>query len=115
MVTPNDLVEVLNTVNSPRLVTMCDICPPFNNQEPIMSYFDKLGDKVRHMHIIASDGRSDGHMMPGDANITLRQLVRAIQARNYQHFCTIELVMMYMNEPSLYSELAIERVRELLA
>ena len=42
-------------------------------------------------------------------------LFRAIEARNYQHFCTIELVMMYINEPSLYAELAIERVRELLA
>lgn len=115
VVTANDLVEVLNTVNSPRLVTMCDICPPFNNQEPIMSYFDKLGEKMHHMHIIDSDGHSDTHMMPGDGNIPLRQLFRAIEARNYQHFCTIELVMAYLNEPSLYAELAIERVRELLA
>jgi len=115
IVTCNDLVRVLNTINSPRLVGMCDICPPFCNREPIMSYFDKLGDRLRHMHIIASDGCSDTHMMPGDGNIPLRQLLRAIEARNYQHFCTVELVMAYLNEPSLYSELAMERMRELLS
>ena len=39
-----------------------------------MSYFDKLGDRLRHMHIIDSDSAPDTHMMPGDGNIPLRQL-----------------------------------------
>jgi len=114
VVTCNDVVEVLNEINSSRLVTMCDICPPFCNREPIMSYFDKLGDKLQHLHIIDSDGQSDTHIMPGDGNIPLRQLLRAIEARDYKGYCTIELVMAYMNEPSLYAELALERVKELL-
>jgi protein FrlC len=54
-------------------------------------------------------------MMPGDGNIPLRQLLRAIKDRNYKHFLTVELVMAYLNEPSLYSELAMERMRELLS
>lgn len=114
VVTCNDLVSVLSEVNSPRLVTMCDICPPFCNREPIMSYFDKLGDKLRHMHIIDSDGESDTHMMPGDGKIPLRQLFHAIEARQFQGYCTIELVMAYLNEPTLYSDLAIQRVKDLL-
>jgi len=114
VVTCNDVVEVLNEINSSRLVTMCDICPPFCNREPIMSYFDKLGDKLQHLHIIDSDGQSDTHIMPGDGNIPLRQLLRAIEARDYKGYCTIELVMAYMNEPSLYAELGLERVKELL-
>lgn len=114
VVTANDLVTALDEVGSPRLVGMCDICPPFCNQEPIMSYFDKLGDRLRHIHIIDSDGRSDTHMMPGDGNIPLRQLFREIEAVDYKGFCTIELVTAYINEPSLYASLAIERVNELL-
>jgi len=114
VVTCNDLVAALEEVNSSRLMTMCDICPPFCNQEPIMSYFDKLGNKLVHLHIIDSDGRSDTHMMPGDGNIPLRQLFRAIEARKFKGYCTIELVTAYINEPSLYAELAIERVNDLL-
>ncbi len=114
LVTANDLVTALDEVNSPRLVSMVDICPPFCNREPIMSYFDKLGSRLRHMHIIDSDGSSDTHLMPGDGNIPLRQLFREIQATDYKGYCTIELVMAYLNEPSLYASLAIERVNELL-
>jgi fructoselysine 3-epimerase len=115
VITCNDLVRVLDEVDSPRLVTMCDICPPFCNQEPIMTYFDKLGDRLRHFHIVDSDGRSDTHMVPGDGNIPLRQLLRAIEAKNYDGYCTIELVTSYINEPGLYTELAIERINQLLS
>ena len=67
VVTCNDLVTALNEVGSGRLVGMCDICPPFCNQEPIMTYFEKLGGRLRHLHIIDSDGHSAAHMMPGAA------------------------------------------------
>ena len=114
VVTCDDLTAALDEVGSKRLVGMCDICAPFNNRETIMSYFDKLGDRLHHMHIIDSDGRSDTHVMPGDGCIPLRQLFHEIEATNYKGYCTIELVMAYMNEPTLYTALAIERVNELL-
>jgi protein FrlC len=114
VVTCNDLVAALDEVGSPRLVGMCDICPPFCYREPIMTYFDKLGDRLRHMHIVDSDGHSETHMMPGDGVIPLRQLLREIESAGYKGYCTIELVSAYMNEPSLGSALAIERVNNLL-
>jgi protein FrlC len=115
VVTCNDLIAALNEVGSERLVGVCDICPPFCNREPIMSYFEKLGDRLRHMHIIDSDGQSDTHMMPGEGRIPMRQLFREIEATNYKGYCTIELISAIMNEPSLRSALAIERARDLLA
>lgn len=33
-----------------------------------MSYFDKLGDKLRHLHIVDSDGASDTHYILEKAN-----------------------------------------------
>jgi protein FrlC len=53
-------------------------------------------------------------MMPGDGKIPLRQLFREIDASGYKGYCTIELISAIMNEPSLGSSLAIERVRDLL-
>lgn len=114
IITCDDLVEALDEVGSERLVGMCDIVPPFCNHEPIMSYFTKLGDRMRHMHIVDSDGASDTHMMPGEGKIPLRQLFSEIEAIDYKGYCTIELVSAYMNEPSLGTALAIQRVRDLL-
>ncbi len=114
VVTCNDLVAALSEVNSEHLQGMCDICPPFCNNEPIMTYFDKLGSRLRHMHIIDSDGHSDTHMMLGDGRIPLRQLFKEIETSNYDGYCTIELVSAYMNEPSLGAALAIKRVKDLI-
>jgi protein FrlC len=114
VVTCNDLVAALDEVGSDRLLGMCDICPPFCNHEPIMSYFEKLGDRLRHMHIIDSDGHSDTHMIPGEGMIPLRQLFHEIESTNYSGYFTIELVTAGINEPSLSAALAIQRVKNLL-
>lgn len=112
--TANDLLLTLDAINSPKLTGMCDICPPFCNMEPIATYFTKLGDRLSHFHIIDGDGHSDSHLLPGEGRIPLKQLLREIEEQNYQGYCTIELVNAYMNEPSLYSALAIERMCEYL-
>lgn len=114
IITCNDLVQALDEVNSPRMLGMCDIVPPFCNREPIMTYFTKLGNRMQHMHIIDGDGESDSHMMPGDGKIPLKQLFKEIEAVNYNGYYTIELVSAYSNEPSMGAALAMERVRGLL-
>lgn len=113
--TCNDLLRVFSEISSPRLKSMVDVCPPFVQGEPVMTYFDKLGKKLVHVHIIDSDGQSDAHYMPGDGRLPMRQLLKAIEGRSYTGYCTIELVTMYMNDPGLYSALAIERVRGMLS
>ncbi|MEX0354803.1 fructoselysine 3-epimerase [Cronobacter sakazakii] len=99
----NDVLRALSLVPSPRLYSMVDICAPFVQGEPVMSYFDKLGDKLRHLHIVDSDGASDSHYIPGEGKMPLRELMRDIIDRGYDGYCTIELVTMYMNEPRLYA------------
>lgn len=114
VVTLDDLVEALDEVGSPRLLGMCDVVPPFCNREPIMGYFERLGARMRNVHLVDGDGQSDTHMVPGDGRIPLRQLLREIEESGYAGYCTIELISAIMNEPSLGSALAIGRVRELL-
>ena len=110
----NDVLRALALVPSPRLFSMIDICAPFVQGEPVMSYFDKLGDKLRHLHIVDSDGASDSHYIPGEGRMPLRELMRDIIDSGYHGYCTIELVTMYMNEPRLYARQALARFRELL-
>lgn len=110
----NDVLHALALVPSPRLFSMVDICAPYVQAEPVMSYFDKLGDKLRHLHIVDSDGASDTHYIPGEGKMPLRELMRDIIDRGYDGYCTVELVTMYMNEPRLYARQALERFRALL-
>lgn len=110
----NDLAEVFETIQSPNLVGMCDIVPPYVQNESIMAYFDKLKDKMYHMHVIDSDGSSDTHIMPGEGSMPLKELMTEIKEISYQGTMTIELVTAYINEPRLYARRAINNVRALL-
>lgn len=112
--TANDLAEVFRLIPSEYLVGMCDVVPPYVQQESIMAYFDKLGDKMYHIHLIDSDGSSDTHIMPGEGQMPLKELVTELKEMNYDKTMTIELVTAYLNEPRFYARRAINNLKSFL-
>ena len=111
----NDLVDLFEHVDSPNLLAMMDIVPPFQQQEQMMSYFSKLGEKLYHLHIVDSNGVDDSHVLPGEGVLPMKELLKEIRDYGYTGTATIELVLGYINEPRLYAKRAINNVREMLA
>ena len=111
----NDLVELFRRVDNPDVVGMCDIVPPFVQHESIMAYFDKLGNKMDHMHIIDGENGSDTHMIPGEGNIPIKEMLYEMKRIGYDKTATLELVTNYINEPRFYAKRAIDNMRELMA
>ena len=107
----NDLAELFEAVDSPWIAGVCDVIPPYVQQESILSYFDKLGPKMVHLHLV--DGRfgTDDHLVPGEGTIPLEELMSELDRRGCTCTATIELVGKYGNEPGLYARRAINRVR----
>lgn len=110
----NDLVTLFSHVSSPYLVGMCDIVPPFVQHESIMAYFNKLGEKMYHMHIVDSDGASDTHILPGEGVLPLPEFMQELKEINYEGTATIELVTSYINEPRFYARRAINNIHNLI-
>ena len=110
----NDLQRLFKDIDSPCLVGMCDVVPPFTQFESIMDYFDKLGDKMYHMHLIDGVKDSDDHVMPGEGQIPLPELIKELKEINYDRTATIELVTGYINEPRFYARRAIDNVRAMM-
>ena len=111
----NDLVELFRRVDNPYVVGMCDIVPPFVQHESIMAYFDKLGNKMDHMHIIDGENGSDTHLIPGEGNIPIKEMLYEMKRIGYEKTATLELVTNYINEPRFYAKRAIDNMRELMA
>ena len=109
--TAGELAQALEEVGSPRLLGMCDVVPPAAAGEPVENYLDLLGERLAHLHLVDSDGRSDAHLIPGDGALPLPELLRQLEARGYRGRATIELVTAYLAEPALYARRALERVR----
>lgn len=110
----NDLVELFKRIDSPYLVGMCDLVPPFVQHESIMAYFDKLGEKMYHLHMIDGEQGTDSHIMPGEGALPLQELMYELKDINYQGTATIELVTGYINEPRMYARRAINNVRAMM-
>ena len=111
----NDLVELFRRVDNPYVVGMCDIVPPFVQHESIMAYFDKLGNKMDHMHIIDGENGSDTHLIPGEGNIPIKEMLYEMKRIGYDKTATLEFVTNYINEPRFYAKRAIDNMRELMA
>ena len=111
----NDLVELFKRIDNPWIVGMCDVVPPFVQHESIMAYFDKLGKKMDHMHIIDGEQGSDSHIMPGEGSMPLPELFCELKRIGYEGTATIELVTGYINEPRMYARRAIRNVRAMMA
>ena len=111
----NDLVELFRRVDNTYVVGMCDIVPPFVQHESIMAYFDKLGNKMDHMHIIDGENGSDTHLIPGEGNIPIKEMLYEMKRIGYDKTATLELVTNYINEPRFYAKRAIDNMRELMA
>ncbi len=110
----NDLKKLFTIIDSPNLAGMCDIVPPYTQHESIMDYFDKLGDKMYHLHLIDGRHDSDDHVMPGEGEIPLPELIKELKEINYDKTATIELVTGYINEPRFYARRAIDNVRAMM-
>ena len=110
----NDLVELFRRVDNPWIVGMCDVVPPFVQHESIMAYFDKLGEKMDHLHIIDGEQGTDSHIMPGEGSMPLPELFCELKRIGYDKTATIELVTGYINEPRMYARRAVNRVREMM-
>ena len=111
----NDLVELFRRVDNPYVVGMCDIVPPFVQHESIMAYFDKLGNKMYHIHIIDGENGSDTDLIPGEGNIPIKEMLNEMNRIGYDKTATLELVTNYINEPRFYAKRAIDNMRELMA
>lgn len=110
----NDYARVFEEIDSPNLVGMCDIVAPFTQGESIMDYFDKLGDKMYHMHLVDAVADSDSHMIPGEGQIPFPELIKELKEIDYKGTATIELVTNYINEPRMYARRAVENVRAMM-
>ena len=109
--TANEMAELIDEIDHPNLFGMNDIIVPYIQGENIMNYLDKLGNKMVHMHIVDSDGVSESHVCPGLGVLPLKELMAELKDYGYDGNITIELVTNYLNEPSIYSKMAINNLK----
>ena len=65
--------------------------------------------------VIDGENGSDTHMIPGEGNIPIKEMLYEMKRIGYDKTATLELVTNYINEPRFYAKRAIDNMRELMA
>lgn len=101
LVTADDCVALLADVNRDNVCTMLDVIPPTIMGEPLSSYFTKLGDKVAHVHLANSDGRTDAHLALDDGILPIPDVLRFLHEEAPDRYVTVELYSASARDPDL--------------
>ncbi len=83
------LATMIDEVGAANLGAVLDTVGMAVAGEGVDDYFDALGDRVRHVHLI--DGRPAGHLAWGDGELPLAGYLAALDRRGYAGHLTFEL------------------------
>ena len=108
-----ELLEILEELNSPFIQGMCDVVVSFVQHRNPADDIRLLGSRMAHLHLTDSDGITEAHLLPGDGNMDLRGLLGELRTGIYDGTATLELVTHYIDTPSEAAFAAIRRIREM--
>lgn len=112
--TAEELKAIVDHINSPYFKCMVDLVPVFIQGENIRDYFRLLGDDIRHLHVVDSDGITENHLIPGEGLMPLREILEEIKSFGYKGRATIELVSNYLDRPSEAAKISIDNLKSLM-
>ena len=108
-----ELLDILEELNSPFIQGMCDVVVPFVQHRNPADDIRLFGSRMAHLHLTDSDGITEAHLLPGDGNMDLRGLLGELRTGIYDGTATLELVTHYIDTPSEAAFAAIRRIREM--
>jgi len=112
--TSDDVHWALSQINSPRFKCMLDLACPLTCGEPISEYFEKMGDDVKHIHLIDAESTSEDHLIPGDGEMDFPRIITYLKEVGYDGYLSLELFSRYENEPDFAAERGYKVIRSLL-
>ena len=107
----DDIVRAMKEIDSPKVKGMLDLAAPLTVGEPSSQYFEKLGKDLIHIHLVDCNKDNEDHLIFGDGELPLEEVLTMIDSYGYDGYCSIELFDEYRTEPVLYNLKAIRVVR----
>ena len=87
--TAADAARALDDVGARNLGVALDTVAMAVAGDDVDGYFELLGERVRHVHLI--DGAPAGHLAWGDGELPLETILSALARHGYEEWMTVEL------------------------
>ncbi len=91
ILTPRDMIEVKNRINSDNLKFTFDIAHAYTITDDIVGFYREIMGDVVHIHISDNLGYgSKTHMKMGEGEINFREILEEVYRNNFDGYITIE-------------------------
>ena len=114
LIRSDDVVRAMKEINSPKVKAMLDLAAPLTVGEPSSNYFERLGKDLVHIHLVDCNKDNEDHLIFGDGEIPLEEVLSMLDYYGYDGYCSVELFDEYRTEPVLFNQKAIRVIREAL-
>jgi fructoselysine 3-epimerase len=99
LTTCNDMVRMLEEVNSEALQCCIDVVAMAVVKDELQPFFDRMPGRIHHIHF--ADGNPSGHYVCGDGNLPLMDYVHTLEANRYNDCLSLEINdAIYWSDPS---------------
>lgn len=109
----DDCVRLLKAVNSDNLYAMMDLAAVAVAQEPVGSYFQKLQDRLIHIHICNTDGSTDAHTRLENGVLPIEDVFTLLRQYRYDGWVCAELYSEQYRDPALMTANTARMLRRL--
>ncbi len=92
-VTPNSdaLLRLIEAVNDDNLGVILDTAHQHAQKELLPLSVEKLGKRIRYVHVADNDGRTNRHLPPGEGTIDWDELLRALKRQGFDGFFATDI------------------------
>jgi protein FrlC len=86
-----DMKQLLDRLDSPHLGVNLDVGHAFLTDDDVCATVHTLGPSVLHTHFEGMPGHEHKHLLPGEGDIDLPSICRALADTGYEGYCTVDL------------------------
>jgi len=109
-----EMRELLDRFGSPNLAVNLDVGHAFLTDPDVCGSIRMLGPAIAHTHFEGMAAGVHRHLLPGEGDLDLVAVCRALSEIGYGGYCTIDLFSIADN-PASWAALALDAMREIIA
>jgi len=109
-----DMKALLDRTDSPQLAVNLDVGHAFLTDPDVCESIRLLGPAIAHTHFEGMPAGVHRHLLPGDGDIDLVAVCRALEGIGYSGYCTIDLFNI-ADSLAQWAASALARMRDLMA
>lgn len=110
----DDLVRLIQDVDSPAFGAMMDMAIPPLVAEPFSEYTDKIPGGIDYIHLCGCDGIYETHLQITGGDVSFPVLFEILKSRGYDGWCSVEILEPYYRDPELYLRQAMAFLRTII-